>query len=436
MVGMYRHVESKRKHAGRSLASIEKKNRRQAMMSKRHPRSPRDSTLRGTNERHQRDKVIDELRFGPSERDLAEHDLASMVADLHQRLLQANARIEVQAQALADAAEAAGRGHAASEEAELLRVRCGALESELTVCRHHADEFRSAVHQRDQAWSHHHSLKAVVSSHAQSLGEEERNHAEEIQLCRAELQDAHQENARLQEALQLAREQGERWRVALEQAEERNRALDATRVAQLSELEAVKAHTRSMVARSHEWKKERTSLLREIDKSTSSSILRREELYFTRTNLLKEQLRLRGELERKPLPEAAVRAAAEPPHRDWKRSWELPPSPPGTPRPMSPEKAAAHRAESPRQQRLRTPSARPAQPPPPNFVHGISPRSPRSLETPDNFEEQLVLEYRAASRAAAYGGAKPAQVPMSSTMHHLEGALRQGDNVARAVGVE
>ena len=37
----------------------------------------------------------------------------------------------------------------------------------------------------------------------------------------------------------------------------------------------------------------------EVDKNTASAILRREELYFTRTSLLKEQLRLRGELEPK-----------------------------------------------------------------------------------------------------------------------------------------
>ena len=55
----------------------------------------------------------------------------------------------------------------------------------------------------------------------------------------------------------------------------------------------------------------RAQLLREVDKNTTSSILRREELYFTRTNMLKEQIRLRGELERRGAGAQRVRHLAE-----------------------------------------------------------------------------------------------------------------------------
>lgn len=92
--------------------------------------------------------------------------------------------------------------------------------------------------------------------------------------------------------------------------------------------------------------------------------------------------------------------------------------------------------ESPRQQRLRTPSARPAEPPPSTFVHGLSPRAPRSIDYGKEFEEELLNEYRAASRAARYLGAKPHdQAALSPSMRRLDEAVRQGVSVAEAVGV-
>ena len=99
----------------------------------------------------------------------------------------------------------------------------------------------------------------------------------------------------MESTLANVRSQAQRWRKALEDSENANRALDARCAALQTEIEMVRAHARSVAGQRREWKKERNLLLKEVDKNTTSSILRREELYFTRTNLLKEQLRLRGE---------------------------------------------------------------------------------------------------------------------------------------------
>ena len=85
---------------------------------------------------------------------------------------------------------------------------------------------------------------------------------------------------------------------------------------------------------------------------------------------------------------------------------------------------------------IRTPSARPAEPPPPTFVHGLSPRAPRSMDRGRAFEDELMDEYRAASRASRYTGGKPISGAVNSRLHaRLDEADQQGASVADAVGV-
>ena len=85
---------------------------------------------------------------------------------------------------------------------------------------------------------------------------------------------------------------------------------------------------------------------------------------------------------------------------------------------------------------IRTPSARPAEPPPSTFVHGLSPRSPRSMDRGGAFEDELLAEYRAASRASRYTGGKPISGAVNSRLHaKLDEANQQGESVADAVGV-
>ena len=93
--------------------------------------------------------------------------------------------------------------------------------------------------------------------------------------------------------------------------------------------------------------------------------------------------------------------------------------------------------ESPRERRLHTPSHRPAGPAPPTFVHGLVPRAPRSLDNAAEFEEQLLSEFRAASRAAAvFGRSSPPHAILGQPRH--EQLMRNGERVVRvadAVGV-
>ena len=70
-------------------------------------------------------------------------------------------------------------------------------------------------------------------------------------------------------------------------------------------------------------KSEKQRLLVDLDKNTSSAILRREELYFTRTSLLKEQLRLaKEELEREK-EEKALLANLDPNSENQKLTAEV-----------------------------------------------------------------------------------------------------------------
>lgn len=352
--------------------------------------------------------------------------LKATVSDLNTRLLQANARIAAQAEALTEAAAEAERSQSIVEENEVLRHRCGGLEAELNVTRRQLDELRQAVETRDAAWQHHHSLQEVMRSHAQAMAETEERFTAELNLARVNLAAEQADREHAEQALDAAKAQGKRWRESLQETEARRQALDTRCVAQSSELSTVKAHARELKRRASDFKAEKTALLREVDKNTSSAILRREELYFTRTNMLKEQLRLRGELERKPLPDPEP-PSAEPPNRDFlaKRSWELAPPNPAA----GPSRTPA--ADSPRQRRVYTPTARPAEPPPTTFVHGLSPRNPRSVDPPEEFETELLNEFRAASRAAAYTGAKP-----SSMSPEQDATLRGAERVADAVGIQ
>jgi hypothetical protein len=205
-------------------------------------------------------------------------------------------------------------------------------------------------------------------------------------------------------------------------------ALDTRCVAQQTQIETLRSHAAQLKQREREWRKEKSRLLYDVDRNTSSAILRREELHFTRTAMLKEQLRLRGELERKPLPEADPPGNG-PLRREGQRAWDRTPSRPTTaeprthdggggdgggdgdggdddirssmggggggawdgipPTPAERQVRLVQNPESPREKRLRTPSHRPSEPPPSTFVHGLSPRAPRSLDNVAEFEEQV-----------------------------------------------
>ena len=455
-----------------------------------------------------------DLRLG--EQAMREHDLKCTVDELNMRLRQSQARIETQVQALDRAAVEAEHRIKAERQAEALRHRCEALEAELFVCGRRVAELSRAVESRDSAWSQHTSLEGELQATEASARDAAEAHQRALDQLRGELTQSQAETQQARAATEEAQAQARQWREALSVAEERARRLDARMVAMASEMEHLEDRVATQSTREREWRAERSKLLQEVDRNTHSAILRREELYFTRTNLLKENLRLRGEVcvrarvracvrmcarvrrsvrvrvrrsvrvrarglvaiqvatwlpygchmvaiwlpfidlvrwfdsrlawscaqvERKPYPEP--RPTAEPPHRGW-RPWEqsgMPAEDGGGPPPQqSPPKSrgaagggASQRgaSASPRAERIRTPTARMPEPPPPTFVHGLSPRAPRSVDQPHAFKDELMAEYRAASRAAAYGGGRPGSPPDPA----LEQALRHGERVAPGVGV-
>ena len=162
-------------------------------------------------------------------------------------------------------------------------------------------------------------------------------------------------------------------------------------------------------------------LLQEVDKNASTVIRRREELYFTRTNLLKETLRLRSEIER--LPTHSLPASSR---------YQPVPSPPTGQRPSSGRGSGG--SSSPRRkaaqanldraggngagnaavaapiavgigfggQRAAAATAQlallSAQSQPTTFVHGLSPRSPRSVDNQRTFGELIENEAKRAKQ--------------------------------------
>ena len=420
---------------------------------------------------------------------IQQHELKESVEGLRQRLLQAEARISLQTQALSDAADAANRCEEAEKMVAILSHRCQAVEAELHVSQRQLDEMRGAVEGRDGAWAVHQSIEDELAQREANLEDAKAQFERQLGTLRAELRQSQEETAREQAKVGEAREQARRWREQLQESVDRERALDARCVSLASEVETLKANSRSITHQERVWKKERSALLREVDKNTTSAILRREELYFTRTNMLKEQLRLRQEFERRPLPEAersdARSDAASSPRPQSARAAngsDSPRSPPRSPRTPSggacggssrsrsepawgcdhngvgasgmgvgvgtehgrgghaavtaaPPPFPAPNAESPRQKMIRTPSHRPPSPPPSTFTLGLAPRSPRGLDQGSEFQEELVNEYRAAVRLARNAGVKPPP-PAPPEMSNLEEVARRGGSVAEFVGVE
>lgn len=372
---------------------------------------------------------------------LQHKELADRCEALNTALLQANARIAVQEQALLDAADEQARIRDTSGHAVALEHRNDALVAELRVLRRHLAEANGAVTGRDSAWSHHHSLEDTIQANAEAAESSTAEQVAQLNAVQAELAQSQDQTAKLSVALEDARNQADRWRERLALVEEARNALDARTVAQQTEIEGLKGMMDAMRAHGKVWRKERGQLLREVDKNTASAILRREELHFTRTSLLKETLRLRGELENKPLPGGRAGGSPRRPRSAGvvvDSSDDIADGEEGEigafgavpPTPVERQKILVEHPESPRERRLRTPSARPHAPPPPTFVHGLSPRAPRSLDNEVEFKEQLLFEYRAAARDTDGGAFPPAMhSPSRQRMERLTGDQRVADAV-------
>ena len=385
------------------------------------PKPPRPTTPRDL-------AAEDQNLNAAAEAKLLERDQKQRINMLEQQLLQANARISMQLQALDDAAEAIDRGHAAEMRAATLETRCEALEAELRVVRRQYAEASTAVQMRDEAWQYHHSLEAAIHANAEAAETSNASRTADVNSMKDELTAAQERTASTVEALEEANAKADKYLAEKQEAENARKSIDARCVALQSENEHLRQAMSDSRLREREWRKERSKILAELDKNTSSAILRREELYFTRTSLLKEQLRLRGELEKKPLPdpEPQVLLGTEASPRQRQRS----PSGRGgggggsmlgkdaPPTPKQRQKMLEKNPESPRQRRLHTPTNRPQEPPPSTYVHGLVPRSPRSLDSKSEFAEEVLLEYRAAARAK--------EIPEGPPAGSLNRAIKEG----------
>ena len=74
-------------------------------------------------------------------------------------------------------------------------------------------------------------------------------------------------------------------------------ALEARGYQQYEQLMRAQSDAAEWECKSKRWSKEKAGLQQKIDEATRQASRRRDELYFTRTNMLREQLKLRQELE-------------------------------------------------------------------------------------------------------------------------------------------
>jgi hypothetical protein len=315
-------------------------------------------------------------------------------------LTQAHVQIESQAHALEQAAAETAEWRARAkraEQAELtLQHRLGALGAEVRVARTEAYHARQEVAHRDAEQRRREALeraaqaKALEAAGIDAVDASEAGGSAGAEALRAQLQGCVEEMERLRAEAADARAQAERWLAALAESREAEREARAAAQSHLEDGNMLRRRVSEQQGQARVWAKERAALLSEVDRNASGAIRRREELYFTRTNMLKEQLRLRGELERIPLP----LPSSPPPHSCESAAPRHPKSPPS---PRTARAASATARPSPRGKPTNALSAAPA--PPPTFVHGLSPRAPNSPDNRRAFSEQVMLEYRAAQQA-------------------------------------
>ena len=179
----------------------------------------------------------------------------------------------------------------------------------------------------------------------------------------------------------------------LRKADVRYKVLEARAFDTEALLAAAKERAAEWELRGKKWRAERAQLQRDLTEATRNVGKRRDELYFTRVQLMKEQLRLRSELEHSvpalhptpaPSPPQAARHEASP-RRSRRENRTL--------AEMSPRRSrAAKRPAS------ASPQARPSGAiPPATFVHELAPRSPRSTDPPLAFANELLVEWRVAT---------------------------------------
>lgn len=371
-------------------------------------------------------------------------------------LLQANARIEAQAVALRDAYTRIegqeGTLRKFMHDCEVWQHRSEASDARLRIMTQELGRAREEVARRDATWARVRQNDGDVAAMAEGAREADEDAAAALAVSKAAVVAAEAETARAEADAREARALVAATRSKLAEAEERIRALETLAESRLSQTEALRMRIKQLEQDARVHRKEKYALLNEVDRNTSSSILRREELHFTRTQLLREQLRLKGEIEHRPLPPTlhpekpdgsftrpAPQGSVDGPGTFTSLTLERgvdgtrTPSPRSAPRSQRPSSAsprharqqaaataaaaggACQGADSPYKQAPPSPGPRgmTRTAVPPTFVKGLAPRAPRCLDDEQSLEEQLGLEYRAATRKPRQP-VRPASPPFRS----------------------
>ena len=153
---------------------------------------------------------------------------------------------------------------------------------------------------RDEAWQYHHSLEAAIHANAEAAETSNASRTADVNSMKDELTAAQERTASTVEALEEANAKADKYLAEKQEAENARKSIDARCVALQSENEHLRQAMSDSRLREREWRKERSKILAELDKNTSSAILRREELYLRGRRCSRSSCAYEGSFEKKP----------------------------------------------------------------------------------------------------------------------------------------
>ena len=292
------------------------------------------------------------------------------------------------------ASELAHRVAILEEEARGLRLQNEALRTDLSQANDELEWRRALADDGGATYSYEQETEVFEAERERDEAEAVAEVAEEeLRAVRARGLQLGGDLLKRTEELADLRAAKSRLEEELRKADVRYKVLEARAFDTEALLAAAKERAAEWEAKGKKWRAERAQLQRDLTEATRNVGKRRDELYFTRVQLMKEQLRLRSELEHSvpalhptpaPSPPQAARHEASP-RRSRRENRTL--------AEMSPRRSrAAKRPAS------ASPQARPSGAiPPATFVHELAPRSPRSTDPPLAFANELLVEWRVAT---------------------------------------
>ena len=282
-----------------------------------------------------------------------------------------------------------------------------ALASELRAARAEISELQKQAQDRTGLINRQEALEALVHDTSARATQAKQHAARTEEVYQDELDDREAALRRTVRALQRERETVTTLRRELEAAEGRTRSVHIKMQEQEEELEKQERERNVWRQKAKEWRGEKATLVSQTERTAQNLALRKEELHFTRTALIRENHRLRQVMDGGASAHCLGSAQEmSSPTRSPNRSPVGSPLRAARSPGRSPPRGWSRRSSSASQQRC--PQRRPLVdtgvdlparhfPPPPSFSLGLSPRSPRSPDPMNVHNEEVMRDWRAAT---------------------------------------